>query len=124
MPTPYEILGLSPNASEKDVKSAYRKLAKEFHPDVNKDPGAETKFKEISQAYEDILNFDWVIDIGGSDDTDVGSFATWASAKTLQMFGRNYDGSGNENDHHGTRYWHGTTDNQFNRPKLFITAIA
>ena len=54
MPTPYEILGLSPNASEKDVKSAYRKLAKEFHPDVNKDPGAETKFKEISQAYEDI----------------------------------------------------------------------
>jgi len=77
-----------------------------------------------NNAYEDILNFDWVIDIGGSDDTDVGSFATWASAKTLQMFGRNYDGSGNENDHHGTRYWHGTTGNQFNRPKLFITAIA
>jgi molecular chaperone DnaJ len=56
MPSPHEILGVSPNASEKEVKSAYRKLAKEYHPDVNKDPGAEAKFKEISQAYEDILN--------------------------------------------------------------------
>ena len=56
MPSPYEILGLSPNASEKVVKSAYRKLAKHYHPDVNKDPGAEAKFKEISQAYEDITN--------------------------------------------------------------------
>ena len=56
MPSPYEILGVSPNASEKDIKSAYRKLAKQYHPDVNKDPGAEAKFKEISQAYEDITN--------------------------------------------------------------------
>lgn len=53
---PYEVLGLSPNASEKEVKSAYRKLAKQYHPDVNKEPDAEAKFKEISQAYEDIIN--------------------------------------------------------------------
>ena len=56
MSSPYEVLGLQNNASEADVKSAYRKLAKKYHPDVNKDPGAEEKFKEISQAYEDILN--------------------------------------------------------------------
>ena len=56
MPSPHEILGVSSSASEKEIKSAYRKLAKEYHPDVNKDPGAEAKFKEISQAYEDIIN--------------------------------------------------------------------
>ena len=56
MPTPYEILGIPNNSSVDDAKKAYRKLAKEFHPDVNKSPGAEEKFKEISQAYEDVLN--------------------------------------------------------------------
>ena len=56
MPTPYEILGVPENSSISDVKSAYRKLAKQYHPDVNKDIGAEEKFKEISKAYEDILD--------------------------------------------------------------------
>ncbi len=56
MSNPYAVLGLSPNANKDEVKSAYRKLAKQYHPDVNKEPGAEEKFKEISQAYEDIMN--------------------------------------------------------------------
>ena len=85
----------------------------------------DSRFTIGAQSYlETIVNFDWVIDIGSSDDTDVGSFATWTSAKTLEMFGRNYDASGNEMDHHGTYYHEGTTSNVFNRPKLFITAIA
>lgn len=48
----YEILGLSKNASENDIKKAYRTLAKKFHPDVNKEAGAAGKFKEVSEAYE------------------------------------------------------------------------
>ncbi len=48
----YEVLGISKGASDKEIKKAYRKLAKEYHPDVNKDPGAEEKFKEIRDAYD------------------------------------------------------------------------
>ncbi|KAL9269264.1 Chaperone protein dnaJ A8, chloroplastic-like protein [Drosera capensis] len=48
----YSVLGVSKNASKSDIKSAYRKLARSYHPDVNKEPGADQKFKEISNAYE------------------------------------------------------------------------
>lgn len=49
----YEILGLQKSASDKEIKSAYRKLARKYHPDVNpSDKSAEAKFKEISEAYE------------------------------------------------------------------------
>src|SRR5690554_3370958 len=51
----YEVLGISKNASEDDIKKAYRTLAKKYHPDVNKEPGAEAKFKEVQEAY-DVLN--------------------------------------------------------------------
>ncbi|MFF4986484.1 DnaJ C-terminal domain-containing protein [Streptosporangium saharense] len=47
----YEILGLQRNASQEDVQRAYRKLARANHPDVNKDPEAEDRFKDISEAY-------------------------------------------------------------------------
>ena len=48
----YATLGVSRDASDDDIKKAYRKLARKYHPDVSKEAGAEEKFKEVSEAYE------------------------------------------------------------------------
>lgn len=48
----YEVLEVSKSASTDEIKNAYRKLAKKYHPDLNKEPGAEEKFKEVQEAYE------------------------------------------------------------------------
>ncbi len=48
----YEVLGIAKSATEDEIKKAYRKLAKRFHPDVNKESDAEAKFKEVNEAYE------------------------------------------------------------------------
>lgn len=48
----YKILGVDRNASQDDIKKAYRKLARKYHPDVSKDPQAETRIKEVNEAYE------------------------------------------------------------------------
>ena len=48
----YEALGVSRSADQSEIQRAYRKLARQHHPDVNKDPGAEERFKGISEAYD------------------------------------------------------------------------
>ena len=48
----YAVLGIKPSASDKEVKKAFRKLAIKYHPDKNKEPGAQEKFQEIGAAYE------------------------------------------------------------------------
>ena len=48
----YEVLGLAKGASDDEIKKAYRKLSKKYHPDINKEADAEEKFKEVSEAYE------------------------------------------------------------------------
>lgn len=51
----YDVLGIGKDASQEEIKKTYRKLARKYHPDVNKEPGAEDKFKEVKEAYE-VLN--------------------------------------------------------------------
>lgn len=48
----YDILGVNRSADKEEIKRAYRRLARKYHPDVNKEPGAEERFKEINRAYE------------------------------------------------------------------------
>lgn len=78
----YEILGLSKTASQQEIKSAYRKLAKEFHPDRNKAADAEARFKEVQEAY-DIL----------SDEQKRQAYDQYGHAGT-QGFGANAGGFG------------------------------
>lgn len=48
----YDVLGVKPEAKDAEIKSAYRKLARKYHPDVSKETGAEEKFKSVNEAYE------------------------------------------------------------------------
>ncbi|HRP73574.1 MAG TPA: DnaJ C-terminal domain-containing protein [Luteimonas sp.] len=48
----YSVLGVEPNAGDAEIKSAYRRLARKYHPDVSKEAGAEDKFKAVNEAYE------------------------------------------------------------------------
>nr|BFE75862.1 hypothetical protein GCM10020092_091630 [Actinoplanes digitatis] len=63
----YGILGIGREATDDEIKRAYRKLARQFHPDVNPDPEAHEKFKDINAAYE-VLSDDQkrqIVDLGG-----------------------------------------------------------
>ena len=72
----YKTLGVEKNASDDEIKSAYRRLAKKYHPDVNKEEGAAEKFKEINEAYEVL-----------SDKTKRSNYDTYGSANGNDFFG-------------------------------------
>ena len=51
----YNLLELQQGASDEQIKNAYKQMAKKYHPDINKEEGAETKFKDINQAYSEVM---------------------------------------------------------------------
>lgn len=79
----YEVLGLQKGASDDEIKKAYRKLSKKYLPDINKEPDAEEKFKEISEAYE-IL----------SDPQKRAAYDQYGHAGTDPNYGGGYGGFG------------------------------
>eukprot|EP00437_Effrenium_voratum_P022465 CAMPEP_0181414832 /NCGR_PEP_ID=MMETSP1110-20121109/9705_1 /TAXON_ID=174948 /ORGANISM="Symbiodinium sp., Strain CCMP421" /LENGTH=405 /DNA_ID=CAMNT_0023537717 /DNA_START=12 /DNA_END=1225 /DNA_ORIENTATION=+ len=54
----YEVLGVSKSANEREIKASFRKLARQYHPDINKEPGAQEKFQQIAKAYEVLSDTD------------------------------------------------------------------
>ncbi len=94
----YKVLGVDRNASEAEIKKAYRQLARQYHPDVNKDPGAEAKFKEIQKAYgilsdaQKKANYD---QFGVTDDQPGASGFGGFSAESMEdIFDTFFGGSG------------------------------
>ena len=100
----YKVLGVSKDASDDDIKKAYRKLARKYHPDVNKTKEAEEKFKDISEAYdvlskkEDRQKYDAIRQFGmggarfagGSGGFDASGFSDIFGS----MFGQGAGGNG------------------------------
>ncbi|MBU2590170.1 MAG: molecular chaperone DnaJ [Nanoarchaeota archaeon] len=72
----YELLGVSKSASKEDIKKAYKKLAKKFHPDLNKEANATEKFKEINEAYSVL-----------GDDQKRSNYDRFGSAEAFQQSG-------------------------------------
>ncbi|WP_303974050.1 molecular chaperone DnaJ [Streptococcus merionis] len=84
----YDRLGVSKNASQDEIKKAYRKMSKKYHPDINKEAGAEQKYKEVQEAYETL-----------SDDQKRAAYDQYGPAGASGGFGGGgfgggFDGSG------------------------------
>lgn len=89
----YEVLGIDKDASKQDIRKAYRKLAREYHPDVNKAPDAEEKFKEIKEAYE-VLKDDQKraqYDQFGHAGPQTGGFGGFGGSEDFSGFGDIFD---------------------------------
>ncbi len=110
----YEILGVKRSATQAEIKSAYRKLAKKFHPDVNKTPEASAKFKDINEAFEvlgdenkrkryDSLGSNWQAGANytpppGFDGFDFGGFGGGANQYQYNTSGINFEDLGGFSD--------------------------
>lgn len=95
----YKILGVSKNATKDEISKAYKSLAKKYHPDINKEPGAVDKFKEVNAAYEVLSddskrsNYD---NFGSADGGGFGGFGGQGFGG--QGFGQGFGGFGQSDD--------------------------
>ncbi|XP_054268355.1 protein tumorous imaginal discs, mitochondrial-like isoform X1 [Macrosteles quadrilineatus] len=104
----YEVLGVSRNASVKDIKKSYFQLAKKYHPDTNKDADAVRKFQEVSEAYEVL-----------SDDTKRKQYDSWGA--TSEQMGMGSPPPGGQSQGFNTHNWqfHSTIDPEELFRKIF-----
>src|SRR4051795_4399294 len=86
----FGVLGLPRSASDSDIKRAYRRLARDLHPDVNPDPEAKERFQEVNRAYQALTDPEKrrIVDLGG-DPFDAG-----AAAGAGSPFGTGFGGLG------------------------------
>ncbi|MCD8511968.1 MAG: molecular chaperone DnaJ [Bacillus sp. (in: Bacteria)] len=105
----YDVLGVDKNASEADIKKAYRKLARQYHPDVNKAADAEQKFKEVKEAYDTLsdsnkrAHYD---QFGHTDPNQFGGFGGGSGANDFGGFSDIFDmffGGGGRRDPNAPR---------------------
>src|SRR5436190_13469994 len=92
----YEVLGVQRNASADEIKRSYRSLARKYHPDVNREDGAESMFKEINEAYE-ILSDDQkraAYDRYGHQAFNGGGFQPGGFGDIFDIFGDIFGGMG------------------------------
>lgn len=87
----YETLNVSRNATDEQIKKAFRKLARQFHPDVNSDEGAETRFKLIGEAYA-VLSDEGKRRI--YDMTGFNRFGSWATSRASGQSGMHHCSGG------------------------------
>ena len=86
----YEILGVSRDVSDTELKTAYRNLVRKYHPDVNKEPGAEERFKEINEAYQVLSDPDKrsIYDRYGKDAVNgMGGGVDWTTMDFSEILG-------------------------------------
>ncbi|KAJ1442147.1 HSP40/DnaJ peptide-binding [Sesbania bispinosa] len=107
-------LGVSKSASKSEIKSAYRKLARNYHPDVNKEPGAEEKFKEISNAYE-VLSDDEkrsIYDRYGEAGLKGSGMGMGDFSNPFDLFETLFEGMGGMGGMSGRGSWNGAVDGE------------
>ncbi len=136
MKDPYTVLGVARDADQETIRKAYKKLARRYHPDVNKDPGAEERFKEINAAYDVVGDEEKrrMYDTFGEASTRPGfnpeAARAWGAGAPFD-FGGGFTGGIDMEDLLGSLFGAGTSgrrarrgpDQQVRVPVDFMTAI-